>query len=66
MLKVLLYYFLILAQTDIAWGFQMSYFSSLQNCDLSKLEVKEKSWVSPELLSKKGFDSPQQEFLFYL
>ena len=35
-------------QTNMTWGFQMSYYSSsqlkgLQNCDLSKLEIQRKS-----------------------
>ena len=53
-------------------GIEISCFSSsqlkgLQNCDLSKLEVEEKSRTSREIyLVIQGSGTPTQEFLFDL
>ena len=43
---------------DIQMGdYSSSWLKGLQNCDLSKMEVKEKSRTSKDLLSDRGFGS---------
>ena len=73
-LKVLLCCFLINIQSDMAWSFQMSYYSSpqikgLQSCDLSKFEVQKKGLpgsylnkAESDLLNKISFKFKMSDF----